>query len=329
MRGTERVCGLLRCQLAPHRIAGAVQPYTGRHCADAQRGGCLGTCQSVDRDQFQHGPLAGWQRGQVLQQACRGLLGIDALLQPDDVVAVQQPVTGDPVFSRPQTGHPTVLSRGHISGDAVQPCNRAAELLPVAGGCRDRRQKHLGHKISRCVRITASPGRVPQHRLHVLAVERLERLRIVTDLCDLVTVCRVSHVSSLFCPVPTLPLVDSRPTRYMPAPKVLRARCFPALPWKVSCNQEVPAVGYRRAAPCGHRRGDPASRRGDPDNLQTSIARDGGSLGCGGRAIRHHAEYCFEVISAGLSGEEVEEDLSTGLGGKAAVGVVEGVFGER
>lgn len=98
-----------------------MQPHPGGDLAYAQRHGGLGDAQLVDGDEFDHRTLAVGERVQGGQRATPGLLGVELLLQPVDVVAFQQPVGGDTAAEHVLTRAPPGFRGHHVACDAVQP----------------------------------------------------------------------------------------------------------------------------------------------------------------------------------------------------------------
>jgi hypothetical protein len=98
-----------------------VQPDPGRARPDAQRGGRVRDRQPVDRDQFEHGPLVRREPGQGQAGGPAGALGVDALLQPGDVVVIQEPAAGGPAGRAQFSCGAAALPGDDVARDPVQP----------------------------------------------------------------------------------------------------------------------------------------------------------------------------------------------------------------
>ena len=78
-----------------------------------------------------------------------------------------------------------MLAGNDVAGDPVESRHRLAPAAPVGAGRLDHGHEHVRGQIGGHVRIVHPSGDEPLHRLDVLALEALERVRVGCDLGQL------------------------------------------------------------------------------------------------------------------------------------------------
>lgn len=158
-----------------------MQPHACGDRADRKRVGRVAHAELIDRHELEDGPLAFGQRVERGVEGASLRRSVDLLLDSQDVVAFEQPSPLDAPHGAPLARTATQFRSDDVARDTEQPGARLAAVRPVASRRVDRREEYVSGQVGNEIWPIDTPRDEPLHRCHVLAVERLERRRVICD----------------------------------------------------------------------------------------------------------------------------------------------------
>lgn len=162
-------------------IARSVVADPGVAGGDAEGLRGLGEAEAVDGDELDDGPLVvGQGRERAVELSCHPL-PVDAVGDAFGGLLVEERPPGQPAVC-PRLAHPATDVVGNdVPGDAGQPGGGRAGRGVVACCAVDDGEEDVGRQVGGCVRVVDAAGDEPAYPRQVLAVERLEGVRVAAD----------------------------------------------------------------------------------------------------------------------------------------------------